>query len=40
MSLLRKTTLALVMFIMVVSALESVALGLVVAVDRLRQGKR
>jgi hypothetical protein len=40
MSLLRRATLALVMFILVVSALESVALGLVFAVDRVRHGRR
>jgi hypothetical protein len=39
MSLLWKTTMSLVMFIVVVSALESMALGLVLAVSRLRHGK-
>jgi hypothetical protein len=40
MSLLRRATMSLLMFVIVVSALESVALGLVFAVDRARHGRR
>jgi hypothetical protein len=40
MTVLRKAALALMMFTVVVCALESMALGLVFALDRMRNGKR
>ena len=39
MSLLRKATMALLVFFVVAGALESLALGIVFALDRLRVDK-
>ena len=39
MSLLRKLTMAFLVFVIVASALESMALGIVFALDRLRLDK-